>query len=36
MGGDDRLREKKIRGERVHEGIILDLEVDRVRLPSGV
>ena len=36
MGGDDRLRENKIRGERVHEGIILDLEVDRVRLPSGV
>ena len=35
MGRDDRLLEKKIDGKRVYEGNILDLEVDRVRLPSG-
>ena len=31
----DRLQEKKIGGECVYKGRILDLEVDRVRLPSG-
>ena len=35
MGRDDRLLEKKIEGERVYEGKILDLEVDRVQLPNG-
>jgi len=35
MGRNDRLVEKKIGGERVYEGRILDLEVDRVLLPSG-
>ena len=35
MGGDDRFREQKIGRERVYEGKILDLEVDRVRLPNG-
>jgi ADP-ribose pyrophosphatase len=35
MGKDDRLWEYKIEGERVYEGRILDLEVDRVRLASG-
>jgi len=35
MGRDDRLLEKKIGGERVFEGKILDLEVDRVLLASG-
>jgi ADP-ribose pyrophosphatase len=35
MGRDDRLMEKKIGGERVYKGRILDLEVDRVQLPSG-
>ena len=35
MGRDDRLIEKKIDGKRIYEGNILDLEVDRVSLPSG-
>ena len=35
MGRDDRLLEKKIGGECVYQGRILDLEVDRVQLPSG-
>jgi len=35
MGQDDRLLEQKIDGERVYEGNILDLEVDRVLLASG-
>jgi len=35
MGRDDRLTEKKIDGKRIYEGNILDLEVDRVSLPSG-
>jgi ADP-ribose pyrophosphatase len=35
MGRDDRLLEKKIDGELVYEGRILDLEVDRVLLPNG-
>jgi ADP-ribose pyrophosphatase len=35
MADDDGLREEKIAGERVYEGRILDLDVDRVRLPSG-
>ena len=35
MGQDDRLLEKKIDGERLYEGRILDLEVDRVLLASG-
>jgi len=35
MGRDDRLLEKKIGGERVYQGRILDLEVDRVQLPHG-
>ncbi len=35
MGRDDRLLEKKIDGERIYEGRILDLEVDRVLLASG-
>jgi ADP-ribose pyrophosphatase len=35
MGRDDRLLEKKIDGKRIYEGRILDLEVDRVSLPSG-
>jgi ADP-ribose pyrophosphatase len=35
MGDDDRLREEKIGGERIYQGKILDLEVDRVRMPSG-
>jgi ADP-ribose pyrophosphatase len=33
-GGED-LREKKIGGEVIYEGSILDLEVDRVRMPNG-
>ena len=32
---DDRLREEKIGGERIYQGNILDLEVDRVLLASG-
>ena len=35
MGEEERLREQKIDGERVYEGKILDLEVDRVWLPNG-
>ena len=35
MGRDDRLLEKKIESKRIYEGRILDLEVDRVLLPSG-
>jgi len=35
MGRDDRLLEKKIESKRVYQGRILDLEVDRVLLPSG-
>jgi ADP-ribose pyrophosphatase len=35
MTEEDRLREKRISGERVYEGRILDLEVDRVLLASG-
>ena len=35
MGRDDRLVEKKIDGKRIYQGNILDLEVDRVLLPSG-
>ena len=35
MGRDDRLLEQKIDGERIYEGRILDLEVDRVLLASG-
>jgi ADP-ribose pyrophosphatase len=35
MGRDERLLEKKIGGERVYRGRILDLEVDRVQLPNG-
>ena len=35
MGRDDRLMERKLGGERVYQGRILDLEVDRVLLPSG-
>jgi ADP-ribose pyrophosphatase len=35
MAEKERLREQKIDGERVYEGKILDLEVDRVRLPNG-
>ena len=35
MGRDDLLVERKIDGELVYEGNILDLEVDRVLLPSG-
>lgn len=35
MERDDRLLEKKIGGERIYEGRILDLEVDRVLLASG-
>jgi ADP-ribose pyrophosphatase len=33
--GDERFREDRISGERVYQGRILDLEVDRVRLPNG-
>jgi ADP-ribose pyrophosphatase len=33
--GDRGLREEKIDGETVYSGRIVDLEVDRVRLPSG-
>ena len=33
--GEERLREDRISGERVYGGRILDLEVDRVRLPNG-
>ena len=33
--GRPNLREEKISSERVYSGRILDLEVDRVRLPSG-
>ena len=36
MGSDGRLREEKISGELIYQGRILDLEVDRVRLPNGV
>ena len=36
MGSDGRLREEKISGELIYQGRILDFEVDRVRLPSGV
>jgi len=35
MGEYDRFQEKKIGGECVYKGRILDLEVDRVRLPNG-
>ena len=35
MVEDRHLREQKIDGERVYQGKILDLEVDRVRMPSG-
>ena len=35
MDQDQRLREDKIAGERVYKGRILDLEIDRVRMPSG-
>ncbi len=35
MSDDDRLIEEKISSEKVYAGRILDLEVDRVRLPSG-
>jgi len=35
MDEDDRLREERIGGQRVYKGRILDLEVDRVRMPSG-
>ena len=35
MGRDDRLVEKKIDGKSIYQGNILDLEVDRVLLPSG-
>jgi ADP-ribose pyrophosphatase len=35
MGRDDRLVEKKIDGRSIYQGNILDLEVDRVQLPSG-
>ncbi|MGD9253914.1 MAG: NUDIX hydrolase [Holophagae bacterium] len=35
MRDDERFLEKKIDGETVYEGRILDLEVDRVRLPNG-
>jgi ADP-ribose pyrophosphatase len=35
MGKDERLWEHKIDGQRVYEGRILDLEVDRVRLANG-
>lgn len=35
MGKDKHLHERKIDGERVYQGRILDLEVDRVRMPSG-
>jgi ADP-ribose pyrophosphatase len=33
--GEELLREDKISGQRVYGGRILDLEVDRVRLPNG-
>ena len=36
MDQEQRLREDKITGERIYQGRILDFEVDRVRLPSGV
>ena len=36
MDQEQRLREDKITGERIYQGQILDFEVDRVRLPSGV
>ena len=35
MADEMGLIEEKIEGERVYQGRILDLEVDRVRLPSG-
>lgn len=35
MDQDQRLCEDKIAGERIYTGRILDLEVDRVRMPSG-
>jgi len=35
MDRDDRLLEKKIGGDRIYQGRILDFEVDQVRLPSG-
>ena len=35
MGNNHDLIEERISGERVYEGKILDLEVDRVRLPNG-
>ncbi len=35
MERDDRLREEKTSGERIYQGRILNLEVDRVRLPNG-
>ena len=36
MADEMGLWEERIGGERVYQGKILDLEVDRVRLPSGV
>ena len=36
MADEVGLWEERIEGERVYQGKILDLEVDRVRLPSGV
>ncbi len=33
--GEECLREDRISGERIYRGRILDLEVDRVRLPNG-
>ena len=35
MKDEKHLHEHKIDGERIYEGKILDLEVDRVRMPSG-
>jgi ADP-ribose pyrophosphatase len=35
MGDDEQFVEQRIDGEVVYQGRILDLEVDRVRLPSG-
>lgn len=36
MTENNGLWEKRLAGERVYEGKILDLEIDRVRLPNGV
>ncbi len=35
MTDDQRLREERLSSEKVYEGRILNIEVDRVRLPSG-